>query len=157
MTYGSLNYAQKTVDRLTAERLERRALSSAVTAKARLVKLFGLISQLTPKEQEDVRLFMQVGLAAAAHREGVSKNQVAEWALTNIVESQMAIAWKTSEWSAAKIDPSQPKSKRQQLLEITRVAQKVWDAHRVTTDCVSELVSRGGTRGAALWARLNRE
>ena len=151
MTYGPIQTNANRLNEMTAEHLETRALSASVKAGARMAELFSLIAKLAPQEQEEVRLSMKAGLKRAAGE----NSEVESWASHNKVKSQMTIAWEATEWSASQIKCEEPESRRKQFLKIAEVAHKVWKAHCSATDCVSELLSRGGARAANLWVSLN--
>ena len=154
MTYGPIKTATQSLEALTIEHLETRALCASVTAKVALVELFSLISDLAPEEQREVRLSMKAGLKRAS---GIREEdaRVERWAAKNPVESQMAMAWQATEWSAAHLKCEEPESRRKQLLKIAQVAHTVWKSHCSATNCVSELLSRRAVGTATLWAQLN--
>lgn len=154
MTYGPIKNAPQSLEALTAEHLETRAHCASVTAKLALVELFSLISDLAPEEQREVRLSMKAGLRRASGiRDGDAR--VERWAVKNPIESQMAMAWQATEWSAAHLKCEDPEPRRKQLLKIAQVAHEVWKSHCSATNCVSELLSRRTVGTASLWAKLN--
>ena len=154
MTYGPIKTDTQNLEALSAEHLETRALCASVTAKIALVDLFSLISELAPEEQRELRLSMKAALRSTS---GGSEEDacVESWAIKNPIESQMAMAWEATEWSAAHLKCEEPESRRKQLLQIAQTAHRVWTSHRSATDCVSELLSRRSPGTATLWANLN--
>ena len=154
MTYGPIKTATKSLEALSAEHLETRALCASVTAKIALVELFSLISELAPDEQRELRLSMKAGLKKASGGRGEDA-RVENWAIQNPIESQMAMAWEATKWSAAHLKCEEPESRRKQLLQIAQTAHKVWKSHCSATDCVAELLSRRAAGTATLWSNLN--
>ena len=78
MTYGPIKTATKSLEALSAEHLETRALCASVTAKIALVELFSLISELAPDEQRELRLSMKAGLKKASGGRGEDAREHSE-------------------------------------------------------------------------------
>ncbi|MFA5506177.1 MAG: hypothetical protein WC314_15815 [Vulcanimicrobiota bacterium] len=155
MTYGALQATPNLLKKLSVEHLEAHAIATAVKAKAAVEELFSLISGLSKNEQEEVRLSMQSGLMSASGLDA-DRNKVEKWAIRHKIESQLAMAWEATNWSASKIQCQDPEPRRKQMLKITQTAHQVWKAHSATTEYLAELVSRGSSKGSALWVSLNR-